>query len=180
MNRVLQLLRTLFGRMLGRGRPQVLVLRRDAGAQRYCPTPNRQPQAHFNPAQYALQETFPSRHAAEEQMAFRAVNPEGLVMQQTEEWFREGNSMRTRVRRTMVVTCSGAIVSPEKLQGICWCGGYDDIIARCALCARALCRLHARTLAHPEGQLILCDQHYRQVLNQLNTWDALDRSRRRK
>ena len=181
MNWFLRLLNALRQR-LGRrtARPRVTVLQRGPLTLQPPATGQQHHRPPVNAAQYALHETFPSCHAAEEETAFRFVGPDGVVEKQLEEWFREGNSMRQRMRITKVVTVSKEIVAVDQLKGICWCGGYDDLIARCALCARALCRLHTRRLDHPDGQLILCDQHYRQLLNQLNTWELLDRSRKSK
>lgn len=165
---------------MARRRPRVVVLRREIPPLQQVVEPPRRTPPQVNPAQYALHETFSPRHAAEEQVAFRPVGQEGIVTQQTEEWFRDGNSMRSRVRHTKVVTVSGEIVTADKIKGRCWCRGYDDVIARCEWCGCALCRLHVRTFTGPDGQRILCDRHYHQALNQFNTWDALDRSRKGK
>jgi hypothetical protein len=178
MDWLINFLYALRDRLTHRGRGQVVVMRPEPRRQQFRPEARADNRGRFNPAAYALYHNFPSRHTADEEVTFRPVNAQNTVVQQTEEWFREGNSMRTRLRKTMVVTCSGQIVPTERLQGICWCGGYEDAISRCAVCARPLCRLHARVFSLEPQQLILCDRHYRKAINRHNTWNAMDRGQR--
>src|ERR1041385_5186509 len=60
----------------------------------------------------AMREILSSRHAAEEQLVFTSISQDGVVIEKSEEWFRKRNSMRTVLKRSVVLTCSGEIVSP--------------------------------------------------------------------
>lgn len=125
----------------------------------------------------ALRRIFDTRDRAEERRAFRPVGPDGTVDETVEEWFRQGDELVARTLHTRVLTCSGEIVPADRLQGVCSCGGYDDVIARCRACGRPLCRLHKRVFHTESGETVLCDQHYRDAVNAFNTWRALDAQR---
>jgi len=91
----------------------------------------------------AYEQIFAPRHAAEEQVQYRAVETDGVVLQQTEEWYREGNSMRSRRQETLVVTCSGQVVPPKAIKVQCGdCGGF-----RC--CGTALRHLRSSLVPAP-------------------------------
>ena len=127
-----------------------------------------------NPMAEALRRFFGASDRAEERRAFRPIGPDGTVDETVEEWFRQGDENVARTHRTKVVTCSGEIVPADKLQGVCWCGGFDDLIAHCQCCGVPLCRLHRRLFRSGSGEMMLCDRHYRQAADAFNTWESLD------
>ncbi len=126
----------------------------------------------FNPAMHAYRNIFAPRHADERQMAYRPVPPSGVVIQETEEWFREGNSMRSRTKRTLVVTVSGAVVPADQVRLKCGiCGGFDNIEQHCARCGRGLCKICARRFRPPVGpEIILCERDLRATIDELKVW----------
>ena len=133
-----------------------------------------------NPAMEALREVFAPRHAAEEQVVFTSIRCDGVVVEKSEEWFREGNSMKTVSKRNAVVTCSGEIVSPADIKAKCaTCGGFDSHVARCShpQCGVALCQLHLRTFLNGSTAVVLCERHFQDALRSFDTWAALDRAR---
>ena len=133
--------------------------------------------SNHDPMADALRRIAAMSDRAEERRAFRQVGRDGTVDEKVEEWVREGNEYIARTHHTKIVTCSGEIVAADKLQGVCWCGGYDDVISRCQACGRPLCRLHQRKFSSNTGELTLCDQHYREAMDTFNTWHALDAQR---
>ena len=130
-----------------------------------------------NPMAETLRRFFATRDRALERHAFRPIGPDGTVDETVEEWFRDGDENIARTHHIKVVTCSGEIVAPDRLQGVCWCTGYDDVIARCQACGLPLCRLHRRVFHSESGEVVLCDRHYRDAVDAFNTWQALDRQR---
>lgn len=131
----------------------------------------------FNPAMHAYQNIFHPRHTDEQQVAYRQVPPSGVVMQETEEWFREGNNMRSRIQRSLVVTVSGAVVSPDQVRLKCGiCGGFDNIVQHCARCGRGLCKICLRRFRPPNGpEIILCERDLRATIDELNVWQLRQR-----
>ena len=150
-------------------RPRGVILRpmppqpRPAGGGRAVPP--------ANPAARAFQNIFAPRHADERQLAYRPVPPDGVVVEQTEEWFREGNTMRSRTQRSLVITVSGAVVPADQLRGKCICGGFDNTLHHCAQCGRGLCKLCVRRFRLPDGrEIILCERDLRAATDAFDTW----------
>jgi len=131
----------------------------------------------FNPVAEALRQIFATRHRAEERRAFRVIGPDGTVDEQIEEWFREGDTMVARKHQVKVRTCSGQIVTADQIRGVCWCGGYDDVIEHCQAngCGLPLCRFHKYIFSNNTTTVVLCERHYRAAVDAFNTWQALDR-----
>jgi len=132
-----------------------------------------------NPEQLLRQaaaDALQTPHAAYENLLFRRVNEFGAVMSSAEEWHREGNSVRTVMSRTMVITEDQAIVTPEQLGGICGvCRGYIAApIQRCAACQIPLCAVHR----YKFGSEVFCKKDYEHAVWNVNTWDADPRNRR--
>ena len=129
---------------------------------------------------HAYQNIFHPRHTDEQQVAYRQVPPSGVVMQETEEWFREGNNMRSRIQRSLVVTVSGAVVSPYQVRLKCGiCGGFDNIVQHCARCGRGLCKICLRRFRPPNGpKIILCERDLRATIDELNVWQLRQRRNR--
>ncbi len=126
-------------------------------------------------AEHAYQELYAPRHAAEEQLAYRPVNGEGVVLQEKEAWFREGGTLRSTRERTLVVTCSGQVVSPDAIKVRCLdCGGFDAVMSACAQCGGALCRRHAQVFP-PSGR-VLCHHCRLLAWEQFDTWSAADQA----
>jgi hypothetical protein len=179
MRPVMDVLRDMWRRMFRRNHGGVVVIPRREEPRQHSSgnTPPR-----ISPLEHALQEIFRTRHRAEDHRVFRPVNAQGMVTEQVQEWFREGDSMVSRTRKTMVVSCSGSIVPAERLQGVCSsCGGYDDDIARCQAvcgCGVSLCRLCRRLFPQPSGTVTLCDRHFRMYVNSFDTWRALERPKK--
>lgn len=180
IQRLINFLRSLFWRWFPNRNRQVTVLR---PVQRQSPAeagnPRRMPRANqrANPAMEAIREIFAPRHAAEEQVVFTRIRRDGVVVEKSEEWFREGNTMKTVSRRSVVVTCSGEVVSPANIKARCsTCGGFDSHIARCSHpeCGVALCRLHQRLFVLSSPPVVLCDRHYREAIAAFDTWTAFD------
>jgi hypothetical protein len=148
----------------------------ETGTQHRIPRPNRHP----NPVLQAFNEIFAPRHAAEEQVLFRPVQPDGTTIEKSEEWFHEGNSLKTVSKRGLVITCSGEIVMPADIKVKCAiCGGFDSAIVRCShpQCGVPLCRLHQRIFASPSGPVVFCEKHYRKAIESFDTWAAFDHAK---
>jgi hypothetical protein len=184
MERIKQVARSLLNRCPFRrpraptGIPQTQVQEqnRATGAWRRIPAQDQR----TNPALQALSEIFAPRHAAEDQVQFKTIGPDGTTIEKSEEWFREGNALKTVSKRGFVVTCSGEIVAPENIKVKCsTCGGFDLHIARCShpQCGVALCRLHQRVFAGASGSAIFCEKHYLAAIESFDTWAAFDRAK---
>lgn len=118
------------------------------------------------------------RHAAEEHVRFRPIGGEGVLVEQSEEWHRDGATMRTTMKRTLVVTCSGEVTPSSKIKALCsQCGGYTSVLTRCNACSKTLCETCARVFNDPRGRLVLCDQHFRMAVESFDTWAARDIAR---
>lgn len=159
-----------------RGRPpvaNVVVIGPEQGRQRQegwhaVPPPGPTAAAHI------LQALFTPRQSSEHQVQYRQVPPQGMVVQKREEWRRGRDGMEVVHQQTLVVTCSGQVVPAESIQSVCAdCGGYEAALFRCnhPACGVALCRRHARFFDGPNGQVTLCDRHYREALAAVRTWD---------
>lgn len=146
--------------------------RRHAGDRQFQYTPP----GGMDPAETAARTIFAPTHEEEQCHEFASMNNDGTVVSSSELWDRENNSMRTRRRRTLMVTCSrGVVLSPEAIRGMCSvCGGPDDSIARCDVCGATLCQLDGRVLEYPTGPQILCPTHLAIALDQWDTWLASD------
>ncbi len=166
-------------RVSGFERPTPPIVERRADCENE-PRDQQPPNAQANhPAAQAFEEIFSPRHAAEEQTAFRPVPPNSVVEDQKEEWYREGNGLRTRLRKTRVVTPAGAIVESGQLKGVCRCGAFVDSDVRCHQCGCNLCRTHSRVFPSPSGEVVLCDEHYRAAMERFDTWAAWDDQNRK-
>lgn len=124
-----------------------------------------------NPAAHAHQNAYTPRHADERNLIFRPVPPNGVMPQRTEEWFREGQTLHSRTQRSMVITASGAVVSPEQVKLKCICGRYEHVVQHCTACGRGLCKLCVRKFRTASGQeIILCEHDLRIAIDGFNTW----------
>ena len=154
MERILQFLRRvrnhLFGRVVDR-----------------TPQPRTSlPRARNDAPQFAEDLVLP-RHAADEIVRFQQIGRSGMLLQSSEEWHREGNALRTTLRRTMVVTCSRAVVAPERIGSVCSvCGGFEEGIHRCSACGQPVCHLHVRRFRSSR----FCPPDYRRAVLSWNLW----------
>ena len=124
-----------------------------------------------NPAAHAYQNAYAPRHADERNLVFRPVPPNGVMPQRTEQWFREGQTQRSRTQRSMVITASGAVVPPEQIKLKCICGRYEHVVQHCDACGRGLCKLCARKFHTASGrEIILCENDLRIAIDGFNTW----------
>ena len=119
---------------------------------------------------------FAPRHGETSRVRFRSVGPDGEFEEDSEVWHREQNAMEVIRTKNVLVTCSNAVVSADKIQGVCSvCGGYDDLVLRCAVCAAALCRAHGLSLRRPDGSAqLLCPEHLDRAVRSWDTWRAHD------
>jgi len=110
------------------------------------------------------------RHSSEEHVLFRPIGTNGALLQELEEWRRQGHAMQVTSMKTRVITCSGEVVSTSnEIKSVCaHCGGFTTKLVRCAACQVTLCELHARKLAAAEGTIVLCERHYLEQIE--NTW----------
>lgn len=189
IEKIRQFILSLLGRWRSLRRPQQVIVQQPPGRRQQpdvrpamlhrIPRPNQRP----NPMIRALNEIFAPRHAAEERVVFTTISNEGMVMEKSEEWFREGNSLKTVSKRSVIVSCSGSVLSsPADVKVKCaTCGGFDSSLARCAHpeCGVALCRLHQKIFNQPSGPVVLCERHYRLAIASYNTWAAFDRTKQK-
>jgi hypothetical protein len=132
------------------------------------------------PAMYAYKQLFASSHADQEKVVFRPVDCSGEVIERSEEWYRDGDTLRSEINHTMVVTPSGAIANPKELKIQCSiCLGYENETVHCQNCGRALCRIHRVVFEQPDGtgKMTLCPICYQRFWETLNVWETRDRQR---
>lgn len=126
-------------------------------------------------AAQAADEIFAPRHGEEDYIQIREINGSEPMLHESELWEREHNSMRVTHRRSLVSTCSGAVVDPRQIRCVCGhCGKYDDVLYRCDCCGIALCHLHARLLGLPDSSMILCPRDYKRAVRSFDVWAAND------
>jgi hypothetical protein len=159
----------MLGRFFGKSRRDVIVVERPANGNGAGHTGTHQARPPFNPAAHAFQQIFTPTESAEDQVLYRTVGPDGMIVEHKEEWVQVDGILRTRQQKTLVVTRSGEVVTPMQIKAQCGvCGGYESELLRCATCGIALCKLHAPVFA-PTGQS-LCPQHHAQAVSSFNTW----------
>ena len=146
--------------------------------------PNQQQYSNVNPVQTAIQDIFSPKHADIEQTAYKVIGKDGVV-EDYEIWEREGNSMKVTHRKTKVITCTGSIVSPDQIKGICEdCkhgSSYSEDIFRCMHCGKFLCLLHVKKITLENGEIVtLCNRHLKAQLRRYNLWEKLDNNIKKK
>lgn len=141
----------------------------DASAQ------SRSPQ---EAAREAAEEIFAPRHSYQQQVRFTEVEPENVVGQKAQDFYREGSGFQEVHTETRVVTTPGIIVPPGAITLRCsHCGGYDSEAHLCQ-CGRGLCRRCKRELTMPDGNVqTFCPEHYKLALDRWDCWRAQDERR---
>lgn len=146
---------------------------------------NQQHNQRVNPIQSAIQNIFSPKHADIEQTAYKTIGKDGVVDEDIEIWERQGNSMKVTHRKTKVITCTGAIVSPDQIKGICGdCkhgSSYTEDIFRCMHCGKILCVLCVKKITLENGELVtLCNRHSEAQLIRYNLWERFDNNTKKK
>lgn len=129
-----------------------------------------------DPLRQAFANLFAPRERMDEEVHFRKVGPDGILVARAEEWQRKGNRLCGRTAVVVVATCSGELVPPASLKLVCSaCQGYDSVFNRCAVCSRTLCALCARQFTMPDGRaVVLCAEHRTEAERTFDTWAARD------
>jgi hypothetical protein len=129
-------------------------------------------------AQEAAQEIFATCHSYQQQVRFAEVEPEDVVGEKAQDFYREGHGFQEVHTETRVVTTPGIIVPPGAITLKCsHCGGYDSETHLCK-CGRGLCRLCKRELTMPDGKVqTFCPEHYKLALDRWDAWRAHDERR---
>lgn len=129
-----------------------------------------------DPLRQAFANLFAPRHRKDEEVHFRKVGPDGILVARAEEWRREGNTLCGRTAVVVVATCSGELVPPTSLRLVCFtCRGYESVFNRCAVCSRTLCALCAQQFTMPDGRaVVLCAEHRMKAERTFDTWAARD------
>ena len=73
----------------------------------------------------------------------------------------------------LLISQSGHRIEASQIKGQCEvCGGYDSFIFNCFVhgCKKALCLKHVYFFQEGDKQIPLCLTHYKQAVNNRNTW----------
>lgn len=126
-------------------------------------------------SQPLVADMFAPRHAATQSISFDTIERGGSVEASSEEWSREGNSLRVDKVRSMVETCSGLVVPATRIKAVCYVSGqYTDEYCRCFRCSEACCLKHIKGLNTREGVLHLCPDCLDEELKNWKTWSSED------
>ena len=83
------------------------------------------------------------------------------------------DGMKSEVEEPLLISQSGHKIEASQIKGRCEiCGGYDSYIFNCFVhgCKRALCLKHVYFFQEGDKQIPLCLRHYKQFVNNRNTW----------
>ncbi len=100
-------------------------------------------------------------------------------------WIRKirptSEGMESEVEEPLIIVNSGHRVKESEILGQCdICGGYDSHICNCDVygCKKSLCLKHVYFFEHAEKKVPYCLQHYRQVVDEFDTWQRFENRRR--
>ncbi|MCK5616960.1 hypothetical protein KAR91_84640 [Candidatus Pacearchaeota archaeon] len=82
---------------------------------------------------------------------------------------------KSEVEEPLLISNSGHKIEASQIKGQCeFCGGYDSYIFNCFIhgCKKALCLKHVYFFQEGDKQIPLCLTHYRQAVNNRNTWQT--------
>ncbi|MCK5606361.1 hypothetical protein KAR91_30955 [Candidatus Pacearchaeota archaeon] len=86
------------------------------------------------------------------------------------------DGMKSEVEEPLLISQSGHKIEASQIKGQCeFCGGYDSYIFNCFVhgCKKALCLKHVYFFQKGEKQIPLCLKHYKQFVNNQDTWQSL-------
>lgn len=87
--------------------------------------------------------------------------------------------LERQVEQPLIVAACGKVIKEEEIGVRCSvCNQYDckEHAFLCNYCRRALCIVHTSFFANERDQNIpYCAEHYKKVVNDLNTWEAKER-----
>ena len=94
-------------------------------------------------------------------------------------WIRKITStpdgMQSEVEEPLLIAQSGHKITPNEIKGQCEiCGGYDSYIFNCFVhgCKKSLCLKHVYFFKEGDKQIPFCLVHYKQMINNQNTWET--------
>ena len=85
------------------------------------------------------------------------------------------DGMKSEVEEPLLISNSGHKIEASQIKGQCeFCGGYDSYIFNCFIhgCKKSLCLKHVYFFQEETKQIPLCLTHYRQAVNNRNTWQT--------
>ena len=85
------------------------------------------------------------------------------------------DGMKSEVEEPLLISKSGHRIEASQIKGQCEiCGGYDSFIFNCFVhgCKKALCLKHVYFFQEGGKQIPLCLIHYKQAVNNHNTWET--------
>ncbi len=126
---------------------------------------------YMSPQAHAIDQILSPAHERESFVHLRELPADGVVPVDLEHWTLDGNTRRVVTQKVLVRTCSGTNRPAHELSGTCAIGQRPDAeFVRCQRCGALCCPRHARIHQAPEGDIILCERHMRQAIDNFDTW----------
>lgn len=87
------------------------------------------------------------------------------------------NGVESEVEEPLIIAKSGHRVKDSEIKGQCEvCGGYNSHIFNCYVhgCKKSLCLKHVYFFKQGDKETPYCLEHYRQVIDEFDTWQAYE------
>ncbi len=99
----------------------------------------------------------------------------GAVEASSEQWSRQGNTLRCDTSSKLMITCSGLLVPVTDLKAKCIISGkFTEEYERCFRCGCTVCLQHCKALSTEDGIFLYCENCLKKELKNWNTWVEVD------
>lgn len=121
-----------------------------------------------------------SGHIQRKKFSVRPFRQDDVVTGHEEKWIQNGGTMEGDTLVTKVVTASGVITDPSKLESICSvCGLSENEVIRCAESHVAICHKCKVPFERPDGtKIYVSPVEVSNLESEFDTWKRFDTRRK--